>query len=367
MENNIIIIGGSHHNTLSMIRSLGDTGYIITLILVGCRNSFVAYSKYIDNYYYVNNSIDIISLLVTIKRSIKDILISCSDDVSQIIDLNYNILSPYYYFFNCGKEKSLSLFLDKKIQTELAQNLGMNIPKTIKHCSEDSFEVFPCLLKPLESVNGGKKIIICKNKDDYKNALLNFKHTPILIQEYIEKSSEIVIVGAAYNNNIVIPGYIYKIREISGGTTYSQVKRISNIDLSLIELCKKYIRNLNYNGLFGIEFIQNKDGLYYFIEINLRNDATTYSIVKAGVNLPLLYCHMISDKRVTIESYQLKEIYSIVDFRDLSCAKNLHIPFTSWLRQYFKAECKYIFDFKDMFPFWKYLFDFVESKLLNKK
>ena len=55
----VIIIGGSHHNTLGVIRALGYKGLKnqIHLILEGDSNSFVSKSRYLNNseIYYIKN------------------------------------------------------------------------------------------------------------------------------------------------------------------------------------------------------------------------------------------------------------------------------------------------------------------------
>ena len=45
----IIIIGASHHNTLSVVRCIGEAFGQIELVIVGCVKSFVSKSKYVKN------------------------------------------------------------------------------------------------------------------------------------------------------------------------------------------------------------------------------------------------------------------------------------------------------------------------------
>ena len=50
-EKKTIVIGGNHHNTLGVIRSLGRKGVMPYVILTsGDNNSFVLKSKYIKNF-----------------------------------------------------------------------------------------------------------------------------------------------------------------------------------------------------------------------------------------------------------------------------------------------------------------------------
>lgn len=38
-----------------------------------------------------------------------------------------------------------------------------------------------------------------------------------------------------------------------------------------------FIRDLGYSGLFSLEFIRDKSGKDYFMELNMRNDGNAYA------------------------------------------------------------------------------------------
>lgn len=47
MNKEVIVIGGNHHNTLSVLRSLGEKGVLSLLIVVSHDTKpYVGYSKY---------------------------------------------------------------------------------------------------------------------------------------------------------------------------------------------------------------------------------------------------------------------------------------------------------------------------------
>ena len=110
------------------------------------------------------------------------------------------------------------------------------------------------------------------------------------------------------------------------------------------------INEMKYEGLFGIELIVSK-GDYYFIEINLRNDATTYALTVAGVNLPAIYVNSFESDSIEMEKAKVKEIKAIVDYNDLKHRKNNGISYWKWLSQYIHADCKYYWNMKDPLPF----------------
>ena len=48
--NQVIVVGGNHHNTLAILRSLGEKSIKSKLIVItGDKKPFVSYSKYISS------------------------------------------------------------------------------------------------------------------------------------------------------------------------------------------------------------------------------------------------------------------------------------------------------------------------------
>ena len=207
------------------------------------------------------------------------------------------------------------------------------------------------MIKPVQSINGGKQVIICHNEDELIKGLTSFAESvDVLVQQFVKKEYEVVILGLAVKGQVIIPGYILKHRDFDGGTLYSTVKSISSFPNDIVQSCKKMIQAMNYEGLFGIELIYS-EGQYHFIECNLRNDATTYALAVAGVNLPELYVKAKMGKDVFPIKHSVKEIKSIVEFNDFKHRKNFGVPLLQWLKECLGASCKYYFNWKDPMPF----------------
>lgn len=351
--NQIAVIGGTHHNTLSMIRSIGIAGYHVDLFLMDKSNSYVSKSRYVKDVIIVSKEEELIpSLLKKYNRiTQKVVLITCTDAVESLLDCNYNTITNKFIFFNAGKEGLVTKNMNKQIQAELSEAIGINIPKSFEYKGSVSAATYPCLLKPVKSVNGGKRVIICNNESELLNGLKKFsKHDVVLVQQFIKKKFEIVVLGLSIGEKVIIPGYILKHRDFDGGTLYSTVKAIHTLDGGIVDKCKQLISKINYEGLFGIEFINDgKD--FYFIEANLRNDATTYSMAVAGVNLPQLYIQYVTTGKMPKIDNEIEEIQSIVEFNDLKHKKEFGISMFTWLTQYLNAKCKYYFNVKDPIPF----------------
>lgn len=363
----VIVIGTVHHNTLSIIRCLGMQNINPHVIICGDSDgSFVTKSKYIVGYDCVPEAEDALAVLDRIYEQKKErcCVISCSDQIASVLDQNYSNLIGKFDFFNAKEDGKVTRNMDKQTQVALASKNGIKTPasKKIKIGKErHSFYNFPCIVKPLESINGGKKINICHNTKELDTALSVYKQgSLVIIQEFIEKDYEIVIDGLSVNNNIIVPGYIYKFREIAGGTSFSRTGLISDIPTEIVNAIRSMIKEISYEGLFGVELIVSK-GEYYFIEINLRNDATTYSFAVAGVNLPALYVQAKIDNIQCEEMSDIDIVYSIVEFVDIKFPMKFKMSPYRWFKDYRRSRCRFYSDKDDPMPFKTAIKAFIRS------
>lgn len=351
--NEIIVIGTNHHNTLSMVRCFGEEGRKVSLYIYGASHSYIANSIYVANVLYFATASEAIAA-IPLDSSNKPLVIACSDEVSSLMDSQYDVFTQRCHFFNAGKERKITAFMDKQKQLQMAKECGFYVPSSIDVLPNDvvSSEInYPCFIKPKASIYGGKNIAICWNKEELREALK--KYPPqynILIQDYIRKDYEIVVLGISVGDKTVIPGFIQKHREEKGGTTYSTVKPISELNDGIVEACKQLINKIEYQGLWGIECIKQQDK-YYFLELNMRNDATTYAMKVAGVNLPFLYLKLIENSNYHIVHNSVKIINSMVEFNDFNFVLKGKVGLFRWIREYRESECKYFFSDNDPNPF----------------
>lgn len=350
----IIVIGTSHHNTLSMVRCFGMAGNRPDLILYGCNSSYVATSKMINNCYCVSTAFCAYELLKTLYWDMekKPIVISCTDEIESILDTSNEQLTSKFDYFHAKEVGRVTLYMDKYRQAELANKVGIKTPITFSSSDIipiDSFSSYPYIIKPLESRNGGKKIVVCNNKIQLCDAISDFSTTPFLIQQYLRKEKEYVIVGMTLEDVSYIPACVEKHRETNGATTYSTVRTVAFLPTTLIDGIEQMLKIIGYEGLWGVEVIQHGQD-YYFVELNLRNDATTFSVAVAGVNLPLIYATRKDGAEIEYCD-SIHEIESMVENRDFQFVLSRKIGFWRWLVQYKKAKCKYIGYQGDNLPF----------------
>jgi len=344
-KDKILIIGKIHHNTYALVRSFGEAGMHVDLILYGCHDSYIGCSVYIHQLWYCD---DTEAALYRVKELVSDeacryIIISATDAMASLMDLHYDELKGHCHFFNAGDTGLLTHYMDKIIQARLAEKVGFAVPLTTSFRKGDtlSSSIFPCLVKPQASIDGGKRVAVCYSQKELDACAGRFADVGhILVQQYIEEGVEVAISGLAIGGKVVIPGYVIKKRKIKGGTTYSCTAPISQLDEKVVASSEELVKAMNYEGLFGIECIKSK-GRYWFIEINLRSPATFYSLAVAGANLPLLYYQYYAESRPLAFDGTFREISSMVELKDFNFVKHRKVGLLKWLRQRRSAECRY--------------------------
>lgn len=350
-----IIVGTNHHNTLSMVRSFGEENQKVVLFIYGAESSYISSSIYVEKVCFFKSASDAIDAVISYSKqfSKKPVVIACSDEVSSLMDVRYDELISICHFFNAGETGRITSFMDKQKQLELAKKCGFAVPNSLDvlplNVNIDKVK-YPCFVKPKASIFGGKNIAVCTSKNELKSVLA--KYNPrfhVLVQDYIRKEYEIVILGLSVSGKIFIPGFIQKHREAKGGTTYATVRVISELDRKVVDACKQLINEVGYQGLWGIECIkQNED--YFFLELNMRNDATTYAMKVAGANLPLIYQQIVSGMYKEPPVFSVRSINSMVEFNDFNFVLKRRVGLFKWLREYKGSECKYFHSCVDPKP-----------------
>lgn len=363
--NEAIVIGTSHHNTLSIVRSLGFEGVPVRLLLYGDSNSYIASSKYVSSVKYFDTATDVVQYLNTKHYYEKKVIFACSDEISHLLNNQYEELSKSYHFFNAGSDGCVTHYMDKYVQAQLAEKVGLSIPTSLyfkrgDQINHDSID-YPCIIKPLESIHGGKHISICKDHEELQLSLNNYNpNDRLLVQPFLNKEEEVVLVGLSLLDGVYIPAYVHKHREINGGTTFSTVYSIEDFDESLVSSVKNMVKLIGYQGLFGVELLK-ANGKYYFIEINLRNDATCYSVVKAGVNLP--YAYYLSNTKgdyTDVLNKPVCSINSIVEFQDFVFVLKRQLGLKQWLIDNKSSKCHYYKDKDDIKPYRLYYKSYIK-------
>lgn len=360
----VVVIGGMHHNTLGVIRSLGEERSArmqIKVLIVGenvTRPNIIEKSRYVKkgNIDYVKSEQEIFGWLRKLQEDKKKrVIICCSDGTAEAVIRRQDELKDWYY--TPSTIMDIGALMSKDVQGKIALDCGLKIPvgKIFDRKSPVDWNIFPCITKPLKSVEGAGKadIHIARNKEELDSFLRETSAQYIQIQQYIAKSMEFQLIGCSLNagQKIIIPGYTKIIRQPANTNTgyllYSPIHNL-HYDLTPAEV---FLRKIGYSGLFSLEYIRDDKGEDYFLEINLRNDGNAYCVKSAGINLPYLWCyynvyHTLPDVKYTFE----KPVFFIPDFLDLKMGIK-SVGLLGWLREFIQAKSHTLYNYRDMKPF----------------
>ena len=378
MKKEIIVFGKDSYNTLGLMRSMGQRGFSIYLILQKsavpgyCRLS--KYATHIKQIREVEEGIDFLLHQYPAQEASKTVVIPTSDLIASVLDEHYGELSSRYIFPNAGGSVRLSTIMDKRLMTEMAAESGLTVPQTLEYVCGDVLPEaipFPCMVKPAKSIEGSKsEMRVCQNMTELKAATANhFQGHKLLLQQYIEKEYDILLLGCRCpNGKVFLSGVFQKERWLLFGNDGTFGKITTNIehwfDKKNVEL---FLEKLNYMGPFSIE-CGVQDGKSYFYEINLRNDGTSHYFDNTGFCVPHAWTKECMGEAVTYTGEG--EYYFIDEFGDIMNVVNKNCTFKEWCRNKNMATAfkyKNKTDWKPMLIIWPYMMAFVVKKSLQKK
>lgn len=340
-----IIIGYNHYNTLGLIWSLGKGGHKITLMLYSDKNNYVAKSRYISQVYLISKCDDVIQSLtkIAINMTEKPVVFVSNDVDANLLNEHSLELSKVCYFEGGRDGNIINFYRNKDNQLILASKCGFKIPTTVVVQSPADFTKyifdFPIFIKANNSINGGKAAMkVCTSicdASDFVSQLPN-KYYPIQVQEYITKDYELMIQGCSLycGSRVICPVANKKQRQypkLTGAGAWSEsVFVIGNPQLeSLVEKIAIYMKYIGYTGNFSAEFLCSRDE-FYFLEINLRNDGTSWLSTCSGYNLPDLVAKSFVDPLVSIDN----DSFVRRNFMNIPCEIGEYIIGTINLRQF---------------------------------
>lgn len=355
----IIVIGGDHYNTYGIVRSLGESGLKSDVLILDStsKDSFVLRSRYVNNGLGCSTHAETIEyLLKGYDNTSKNIIICCSDEAEEFVLHNYKELSSCFVLPVCKDYEETIRLMNKDAITELANQHGIRVPKTweVYNRRLPSGVEYPCITKPLTSTSGHKSdIVVCWNEKELRDVIEDSgRCSDYIVQQYIKFEKEISILGAVLaNGEVILSGCIDKLRTCMIGTTSFGVMVDNSLLGDNIPKLRDMMSSTGYRGLFSAEFIV-KDGAYYFLEVNFRNDGNTYVSTASGNNLPLLYVNSI----LGVEGGQKEPIYPcffMLETEDFMTLRHNRVSIVQWRRDLKKANTCLVYNKQDIKPFRK--------------
>ena len=371
--NNVIVIGSDHHNTLGVVESLGMAGLMPFVILVAnyeIDKSFVSRSKYCKGRVFMTTYPRLIALLhekfgKNNNPEHKSIVITTNDEAASLLDNHYQELSDFLVLSGTGKQGELDHWMNKPNMVHLAESIKMNVPLTriVKRGEVIDEFVFPCMTKSISTLKGGKSNIrVCENIQELNSFLSEQTNYPeVQVQQLIDKDFEFQFIGCSIHagEEVIIPGRTHIVRPNGYDNTF-HLKYVA-LDESFDDLLKQtraFIRQIGYSGLFSIEFIRDKSGVDYFLEMNFRNDGNAVCVTASGTNLPYLWYLSHVDEaqyRRELERSTFKPVVLTPFEHYFYNMIQGEVTFGEWLRNNFRTTQFAAYFKDDTAPFWHHL------------
>ena len=375
---NVLVLGPNHNNTLGMIWSLGEAGHRITLLLREGRTNYVNYSRYINNCIIVKKEDNVIAIIkdVANRMDCKPVVLVTNDNDATLLNDHYKELSDYCYIEGGRFDGGINRYRDKDEGERLAKECGFAIPQTVVITRpEDLPSVplpYPLFIKGNNSVRGGKAAMKkCDNKEvalEFVNGLPQ-DYFPLQVQEFVEKEYELMLLGCSLygGNRVICPVANKKILQYpknTGGGAWSLSTEVAASEelRQLADRVAKYLRQIEYTGNFSAEFLY-ANGKFYFLEINLRNDGTSWLSTSSGYNLPDMVCRSFVDTDVSADGCTFRQMHYMNIIWDFACLLNKSVKFGEWIKQFNSDTCYSHYNKNDRKPFYLFIKSIIKSRL----
>lgn len=340
----VIVIGGQHHNTLGVIRSLGRNGIKPIVILTSKKkDTYISRSKYISEFIQLDDSNKVVPYLLNYGKEVgsKRVIITCHDKISATLDEYMDELTEWFFVPGTSDKRLLKL-ANKDEMSQLAIEVGLNVPFSITNLSEFSLGIdkFPVITKPLASKDGSKRdIVVCNTPEELTNFFDSRKGRKFQVQQFIDKLFEFQLIGCSIDGGkeVIIPGVSKLIRMGLGSNTgFLEYTYLTSDYDEVVNKTKDFISATGYSGLFSVEFIRGKDGKDYFLEMNFRNDGNAICTTNAGANLPYFWVQRCLRKEVEIPRITHNE-FVMPEYNELTFWCSGAVSTIDFLKDLFKS------------------------------
>lgn len=318
MSQKVIVIGQGYTGRLSIIRSVAEMGCETTIIALLTHDIFEknnkkqkpidAYSKYVARTLFCENYNEQMLIDILLSQCAdcqqKAFIFPDNDFSAAAVDRNRDKLKDFFYIPHIQQRQgSVGEWMDKTKQKELAAQIGLNVVDSVLLNVRDRSYIlpenvnFPCFVKPLVSIVGGKSgLKRCDNKEalvEHINDFIishHFNDVDFMIEDYKVINREFATLGFSDGVEVVIPGLLELLR-IGHGSHFGVAiqGKVFPVDgyEEIVNLFKCFVSRVGFVGIFDIDFFES-EGKQYFCEMNLRFGGSGYAFTKTGVNLPVM-------------------------------------------------------------------------------
>ncbi len=359
-----IVFALEHYNPLNMIRALGENGIYPIYISIKRHYEVATRSKYISKLHQVDSVEEGYNLLMTEYGNNADFsgkkpFVLFSDDKSVgFFDLHYDEWKDKFISYNAGKKGRINEFMDKYQIQQLAKKHGFNVLDSYVLSKNDPLPDnlwYPIITKDINPNSGSWKgdVFICKDEIELREAFQKIDSPVIMIQHFVDKQNEMALEGYTINHGAeiqIITQMKWKYLIQGYYSPYHDVCKFT--DKEMERTLHAMFEEIGFEGIFEVEFLIDKDGTYYFMEINFRASAWNPTCKFAGMPLDYLWIkgmlngYICSEDRKDFEPFT--SMSEVIDYGKR--VDGGQVCLAEWLRDFREAKCVYIYDKEDRGP-----------------
>lgn len=350
----VVVVTRYWPTALSVIRSLGQAGFIVDLVASMPKpgeSAIAASSRYVRHSVEtvcknvkLSDDPELFDAILSLKDSdsnaVKPVLFPTDDYTASFIDRHGDILRDHFILPSAGDGSagSITALMNKETQSRLASGSGLLCPREWKISLEDPVSipediVYPCFVKPLDSVTGFKKEMKkCASEEELISHLTKLQSKnpdrSMLVQEFLDIEGEIDLSGVSIKGEngspeVLIPAIIRKshiARYERGVTLAGTIHPAEELGVDVLNGISRLLISSGYRGIFDLE-INIANGKLWFGELNLRSGGPNYAYFYSGINLPAIAVKdmlglPVSESEKKVSHYGTSFVYEKVAWKD---------------------------------------------------
>jgi len=169
--------------------------------------------------------------------------------------------------------------LDKDLQIRAARDAGLHVPATriVDSVTEVALPEaeYPVVVKPSRALHcvDGRLVRptgrVAADAAELANVADDEWYPPLLIQPFVHGTGE-GLFGQATADGVVGWSAHRRIRMVNPQGSASSACASQPVDAALLQPAERFLRQIGWRGLFMLEFLRDRDGTPWFMELNGR-------------------------------------------------------------------------------------------------
>ena len=303
----ILLLDNAWSQTAALVKELYGAGFQVTLMSPEepSENDLGKYCRQICSLNLVNGKPPVEytkQLLTLLSREYFDYILPVSEILQ---DLAWDLPMPYRKaVFPDASQHQRDLLSDRRAMYALMESVGVPFPKNLKVESEAAIQKiaaqlqYPFVLRGTQGT-GGQQVQIVDSHGSAISAyqrLRELSPQPPFAQQYID--GEIVGVGALLTEGVALQTFAYRVLETYPSPTGPSLRIESLYDPILIKHANAVFTALQWSGIAQAQFMRDKNGAYYFLEVNPRPWGSVLGAGSVGINLFRDFANKMAGKPV---------------------------------------------------------------------